>query len=210
LASKAIEIDSEVYSVTTRLALYQDGRTANASMDSSSDFGVPAKIGYGIVGLSIDDLVSSTRRFGMPIPSFLNDCDIARGYYESCLQGTPQSPCGVLAAPVLADLHVAPPDNQHTHQKIERVLASVVLPWEFEFIKWIEQCSPLDALADSVPGVIGSPFDRVESIASAVGEQMVFPDYEAGNSETDPSLEFRLQAELALKRSGRQLHLIII
>jgi hypothetical protein len=52
--------------------------------------------------------------------------------------------------------------------------------------------------------------DRAESIASAVREPIEFPDYEPGNSESDPGLEFRLQAELALKRRGRQLHLIII
>jgi hypothetical protein len=55
LASKMIKIGPDEFSVSTRLALYQVGTAANNSMKSSFEFGVPPTIGYGIVGLSLED-----------------------------------------------------------------------------------------------------------------------------------------------------------
>jgi hypothetical protein len=196
LESKKISIGNVAFDVSVRLALYQAGVQSNRSMSTSSTFGVSADIGWGIFGVSQHDFLASNRRFAMPWPSFQDDSKIARLYYDQCLHGAPQSPCGVLAAPVLARAVPSQTNPKATHAKISDVGGLVVQPWEFDFKLWTQQGNSKQQPAVSTQGADLDPPE--------------FEQYEDGS--LDPaSDEFVEEVRLVMRRPrGPQIHLVII
>lgn len=196
LESKTISIGGVSFVVSTRLALYQAGLPNNNTMSTSLNFGVSPELAGLIAGVAQQDVFSSTRNFGMPWPSFQEDSQVARRYYDDCLSGIPHSPCGVLAAPVLGRPVSTQKNPRVTHSKIAVVGGSVVRPWEFDFKQWTQLGDSQQQTAATTPG---ADLDSPE-----------FEPYEDGR--VDPvTEEFVREVQLVLRRPrGPQMHLVII
>jgi hypothetical protein len=195
LESKKLNIGKVAFDVSTRLALYQAGEGSFGSMSTSPIFGVSARLALAIAGVSPHDIAESARGSGMPWPSFQFDHTVARDYYEECLQGTPQSPCGVLAAPILGQPVSSRKNPTVTYAKIDKVVASAVRPWEFDFKQWTQLSNSQQQSATTRATDLGS---------------FEFEPYE--DDGIDPATdEFVQEVRSVMKRPrGPQIHLVII